>query len=184
MAALHHIHCWVLYTYRMKLSESDVSISLSPGLRNRAVHTAARHSEGKAGVDLPPLWHQQRWLHQQRGDAVLSHCVFGHQLKSHCSLVSVYFPGDDRDCESHLWHDGQIHLPCAEGRRPTAARGRFLSGLFVITQVKTAMTSIQQRKRKQDRSSTAGLPSANAKLVLFHIQILLQWLCFFLTENG
>lgn len=50
-----HINCWVLYTSSVKLLESDVSISLPPGLCNRAVHTAAGHSEGKTGVDLPPL---------------------------------------------------------------------------------------------------------------------------------
>lgn len=77
-----------------------------------------------------------------------SHSTFLHQLKSHCSGVS--FPGNDRDCESHLWHDGQIHLPCAEGGRPTAARGRFLSGSFVITRAKQAwLNSTGQKKVTQ-----------------------------------
>lgn len=91
-----------------------------------------------------------------------SHAVCLHiNLKSRCSVISAFLPGNDRDCESHLWHDGQIHLPCAEGRRPTAACGRFLSGLFVITQTKHS-SPFNRAKRKQH----TGVPSANANLIL------------------
>lgn len=41
---------------------------------------------------------------------------------------SLFFPGNDWDRESHLWHDGQVHLPCTKGRRATAARGCLFPG--------------------------------------------------------
>lgn len=72
-----HVYTLIAGFFRLLQWESQSLMFPSrPGLCNRAVNTAARHSEGKAGVDLPPLWHQQRRLHQQRGDAALSQHVF------------------------------------------------------------------------------------------------------------
>lgn len=42
--------------------------------------------------------------------------------------VSVCLAGDDRHRQSHLWHDGEVHLPCVEDGRTQTARGCLLSG--------------------------------------------------------
>lgn len=83
-------------------------------------------------------------------------CLYIKHTLSKVSLhvLFVFFPGNDRDCESHLWHDGQIHLPGAEGRRPTAARGRFLSGLLVIARAKHPWPPLNRAKE----SDTEVLP--------------------------
>lgn len=168
----------------MKLSKSDVPISLPPGLCNRAVNTAARHSQGKAGVDFPPLWHQQRWIYKQRGDAVRSYCVFVHQLKSHCSVISVFF---SRKWQ-RLWELSMTwwaNTPTLRWRETSHSSMWTLSFRFVCDRLsQTPMISIQQGKRRRHRGSTTGVPFANAKLVLFHICILLHWFCFLPTENG
>lgn len=155
------MNCWVLSTSSMILSESDVSISLPPGLCNRAVHTAARHSEGKAGVDIPPLWYQQRRIYKQRGDAVLSRCVFAHQLKVslRCNLC----------LSSRKWHrlwepsmTWWANTPTLRWRETSHSSMWTLSFRFVCDYPNQTLISIQQGKRKQH----TGVPSANAKLIL------------------
>lgn len=116
-------------TYSLNLS----SVSLLPGLCHGFVHTAARNPERKARVDVSPVRHQQRRLHKQRGEtgpSLLEWCFVCHlKAKFHRSVnLLLLLSGDDWDRESHLWHDGQVHLPCAKRRRPPAACGRLFSG--------------------------------------------------------
>lgn len=52
------------------------------------------------------------------------------KVSLHC--VPSLLSGDDWNCESHLWHDGQVHLPCTHRRCATAACGCLLSGWILL----------------------------------------------------
>lgn len=145
-----------------------------PGLCNRAVHTAAGHSEGKAGVDLPPLWHQQGWLHKQRGEAGLSHRVVAQKPKSTISALSLSLFVVRK--WQRLWEPSMTWWAST----PTLRwRGTSHSSTWTLF-----FRCVWSTQPNTSTGPKKAIQSVNAKLVSYSIYFLLHWLYFLYAENG
>lgn len=60
------------------------------------------------------------------------------------AVWSFNLTGNDWDCESHLRHDGEVHLPSADGGRPAAACGRLFPG-WCLTE---KQINVKKKKKK------------------------------------